>query len=138
MNVGNRIKELLKEKEMYIQDLAEKADVPPTTLYSFLNKNNATIKLEYLDRIARALNVTVSSLFDSGESSMLDDRLNELRGAIKAIEQEENDVIIKIEELRNELNETYAKQLQLAFRKQAYYNDAIFILDAIISEKRVP
>ncbi len=56
-----RIEEILKEKGLTKGDLAESMGISRQTLHSHLTGNPS---LEILNRIAKALNVTIAELFD--------------------------------------------------------------------------
>ncbi len=62
MGIGFRIKELLREKNLKIKDLAELAGVPLNTLYSITKRDSERVDPVILEKIAKALNVTTFDL----------------------------------------------------------------------------
>jgi transcriptional regulator with XRE-family HTH domain len=57
-----RVKEIAREKGLTIAQVAEKTDMLPPALSRIINGSNTTI--ETLEKIANALNVPISELFD--------------------------------------------------------------------------
>ena len=62
-----RIKELIKEKGMSVNALAEKMGITRVGLSQHINGNPS---VEVLERIADALGVDVTELFDSGKTTI--------------------------------------------------------------------
>ena len=63
-----RIKEILKEKGIYQKDLSEKIGVAEISLSRSINGNPS---LDTLQKIADALNVPISELFERPESDTI-------------------------------------------------------------------
>lgn len=57
-----RIKEVIKEKGFTVAKVAELIDVPQTSLSRIINGGNTTV--EMLEKIAKALGVSVSNLIE--------------------------------------------------------------------------
>lgn len=100
MTTAERIDSLLKARNMSRRQLAISADIPPSTLQSALERNRS-FSFEMLQRIAKALDVTIndivagdwgslahtqSAIFNRLSSAF--DQLNEL-GQEKAVERVE-------------------------------------------------
>ena len=76
MNVGERIKQLRKEKKLTLKELSHKADISISFL-SDIENGRSNPSLERLKDIAEALDTTISYLL--GETSDLGKRIKELR-----------------------------------------------------------
>ena len=91
-----RVKEICKSKGLLMEDLAQKLGVTRITLTRNINGNPT---VETLEKIASALNVPVTELFEqnSGFTALIDnkgtlykaDNINELRGLLLTFEVEE-------------------------------------------------
>lgn len=55
MGYGSKIKNILNEKNMTVTDLAKKANIPATTLYSIINKDSDSLNTDTLIKICNAL-----------------------------------------------------------------------------------
>lgn len=89
MGIGNKLSELLKQKNMTVTELARKVNVAPTTIYSIIQRNNKKVDIDVLLDIADVLGVnaeyfresakpaTIASHFDGSEYT--EDELNEIR-----------------------------------------------------------
>ena len=62
MGVGFRLKELLRDRNMTIKELAEQANVPANTLYSITRRDSERVDPIVLNRVANALEVDVCAL----------------------------------------------------------------------------
>ena len=58
MGIGNKLTKLMKEQSTNANELAIKANVPPTTIYSLIKRDSNRVDIDSLIRIARALGVT--------------------------------------------------------------------------------
>lgn len=65
MGIGYKLKKLIEEKETNVSALAKRANVPPTTLYSIIDRDNTKVDIEVLIAIARVLGVSVEYFSDS-------------------------------------------------------------------------
>lgn len=54
------LKELLESKNMRVIELARLAELPPTTIYSMIRRNNRKTEPETLAKISKALNIPIS------------------------------------------------------------------------------
>lgn len=99
MAIGKRIQEIAKEQGLSLKELATRAEVPYTTLYSMVKRDSNKTDYDTLHRLAHALNVAMWTLgnFDTivtekpeGEERLLYafDQLNE-SGQAKAVERVE-------------------------------------------------
>ena len=57
MALGNRLKQILDERNITVKDFAEKIGVPATTLYSFIKRDSMDAKLDLLLKICDGLNM---------------------------------------------------------------------------------
>ena len=67
-NISHKVKELCKNKGITIKELAEKMDIAPESLSRAINGNP---QLSTIRKIAEALGVSVTDLFDRNEDELL-------------------------------------------------------------------
>ena len=68
MNVAERIEELLKERDLSVNKLAEISHVAQSTLSSALkNKRRTSITVDTLEKICKGLGITLSDFFKIDE-----------------------------------------------------------------------
>lgn len=65
MGIGNKLNELLKERNMTVTELSRKINVAPTTIYSIIQRNNKKVDIDVLLNIADVLGVTAEYFRDS-------------------------------------------------------------------------
>lgn len=58
MGIGNKLSELLKERNMTVTELSRRINVAPTTVYSIIQRNNKKVDIDVLLDIADVLGVT--------------------------------------------------------------------------------
>lgn len=68
MAFGDKLKELLDEKEISQKDFAAKLNMAPTTLNGYI-KNNRQPDFETIKNIATALNVSIDFLLDYNKNN---------------------------------------------------------------------
>lgn len=68
MGIGNKLNELLKERNMTVTELARKINVAPTTIYSVIQRNNKKVDIDVLLNIADVLGVTAEYFRESQKS----------------------------------------------------------------------
>ena len=66
MGIGQRIKEISKDKGFTLRQLAKEADVSYNTLYSITKRDSERIQGSILQRISTALEVSPSALIGAG------------------------------------------------------------------------
>ena len=59
MALGDKLKQILIERNITVKDFATQIGVPPTTLYSFIKRDSETGKLDLLVRICIGLNMNI-------------------------------------------------------------------------------
>ncbi len=69
MGIGYILDELLKEKDINVNELARKTGISPSTLYSIIRRDNMKVDLDVLMKIARELKVSVDYFYDKSQSS---------------------------------------------------------------------
>ena len=69
MGIGYILDELLKEKDINVNELARKTGISPSTLYSIIRRDNTKADLDILMKIARELKVSVDYFYDRSQSS---------------------------------------------------------------------
>lgn len=75
MLVAQNISTLMEARGLDAAKLARRADLNPTGIYDILSGKSRSPKIETIGKIARALNVPISVIFDSDPSSRLQDDL---------------------------------------------------------------
>lgn len=65
-----RIKEILKEKDMQVNKLADMIDLSPQNLSKLINEKTKP-SIETFEKIAAALNVPMSELFEQPKSDVI-------------------------------------------------------------------
>lgn len=68
MGIGNKLNELLKERNMTVKELSRRINVAPTTIYSIIQRNNKKVDIDVLLDIADVLGVTAEYFRDSPKS----------------------------------------------------------------------
>ncbi|MBM6745250.1 helix-turn-helix transcriptional regulator [Drancourtella massiliensis] len=68
MGIGNKLNELLKDRNMTVTELSRKINVAPTTIYSIIQRNNKKVDIDVLLDIADVLGVTAEYFRDSPKS----------------------------------------------------------------------
>lgn len=59
MKIGEKLQSLISEKGTNVNELAQRANVPASTLYSIIKRNNTKADIDVLIRIANILGVPV-------------------------------------------------------------------------------
>ena len=72
MGYGKNLKDILDKKEMTVKELAKKAGIAPTTLYSIIQRDTA-IRFDTALKISNILNIPINSIckdnpYDPGET----------------------------------------------------------------------
>lgn len=62
MGIKKRLTALLKERNMNTNELAQRINVTPSTIYSMLQRDSNRIDIDLIMRISRALDVTADEL----------------------------------------------------------------------------
>lgn len=63
--VGKRILELCKQRELAVNALANLCGVPPSTVYSMLNRKSKNPGVVSIQKICDGLEISVRTFFDS-------------------------------------------------------------------------
>jgi len=67
-NISHKVKELCRDKGITIKELAEKMDIAPESLSRAINGNP---QLSTIRKIAEALDVSITDMFDRNEDELL-------------------------------------------------------------------
>ncbi len=70
MSIGTKLNNLLKERKTNVPQLAERINVPKTTLYSIINRNNKKVGIDILIAVANVLDVPVEYFGDNYEPAL--------------------------------------------------------------------
>ena len=62
MGIASKLIRLMKEQNTNANELAKKADIPATTIYSLIRRDSSRVDIDSLIKIARALNTTADYL----------------------------------------------------------------------------
>lgn len=74
--IGKKLESLLEQKDMKPGTLARLADVPKSTIYSIINRNNKSVDFSVMERICDVLEVPVEYFHDKPVSSILRNESN--------------------------------------------------------------
>lgn len=69
MGVGTTLKELLKERNMTAKELSKETGISVNTIYGIFQRDNDSIKPEFLFKIASVLNVPPESILEHAKKS---------------------------------------------------------------------
>ena len=69
MGIGTRLVELMNDKNINANELANKIGVAPTTLYSMIKRDSSRVDIDLIIKISHALNMTADE-FLSGEKTV--------------------------------------------------------------------
>lgn len=64
MGIGKTLSTILKEKNSNANELAEKTNIPPTTIYSIIKRDNTKVDIEVLLKICNALDVDMERFYE--------------------------------------------------------------------------
>lgn len=64
MGIGSKLDVLITSKGRSVNDVAKSADVPASTVYSIIKRDNAKADLDDLQRLAKELGVTLEYFVD--------------------------------------------------------------------------
>ena len=59
-----RTENLLKEKGLTINALADRAGVRPSTIYSFMDESRNVVRLDTIESICRGFNISIFEFFN--------------------------------------------------------------------------
>lgn len=65
MGIGNKLNDLLKQRNMTVTELSRRINVAPTTIYSIIQRNNKKVDIDVLLDIADVLGVDAEYFRDS-------------------------------------------------------------------------
>ncbi|WP_164218314.1 helix-turn-helix domain-containing protein [Virgibacillus sp. YIM 98842] len=75
--IGEKIKQLRKEKKMSISELAEKAGVAKSYLSSIERNLQTNPSIQFIEKVSAVLNVSVNELIQSDSEKINQDELDE-------------------------------------------------------------
>lgn len=67
MNIGDRIKDIRKQRQLSVEEVAEKLDVSVSTLYRYENSSISKIPIEVIDKLCTVLGTTTKELMGNSE-----------------------------------------------------------------------
>ncbi len=71
MGLGNRISYLVAKKGVSLKEVATKANIPYTTLYSMVKRDGKKVEYKTLEKIAQALDISVNDILEIPDASSL-------------------------------------------------------------------
>lgn len=71
MGIGSKLETLIKSKGRNVNDVAKAANVPASTVYSIIKRDNTKADLDDLQRIASVLGVTLEYFVDAYEPNTI-------------------------------------------------------------------
>lgn len=69
MGIGNKLQKLIDEKKTNVNELAGRANVSPSTLYSIIKRDNTKVDIDVLIAICKVLGVPVEYFSDTSDDS---------------------------------------------------------------------
>ncbi len=57
MNIGSRLKQILSERDMNVNQLAREADIPAQTLYAMISRDSNKADMDIIARLLNALDM---------------------------------------------------------------------------------
>lgn len=63
MGIGKTLSDILKEKDINVNELANKIEVSPSTIYSIIQRDNTKVDITVLARICTELNVSMERFY---------------------------------------------------------------------------
>lgn len=124
MGIGNKLNDLLTDRNITVTDLARKIDVAPSTIYSIIQRNNKKVDIDVLIKISKILGVNVEYFSDDNEPVYFDDDyLSEGRKIAKDIE----DKILFMDEIgRERIVYTTYTEWNRCHSKSGYINTSAY------------
>ena len=98
MGFGNRLKEILKEKDMTIKELAEKSGISINTLYSITKRDTQIPTPDIIRKIAIALGI------DEDRLLTMEDITQQIHATLQEINDAERNLRRKLSEISEMLN----------------------------------
>lgn len=95
MELGTKIKEIVKSRNITIKELSEISGVSLNTLYSITKRNNKTIRPDILIKMANALEISPWEILDIDENIALDKIFNHDIGTI-TLDTEEREMYTEV------------------------------------------
>jgi len=62
MAIGSKLKQLLNDRGITVKDFAQAIGVPPTTLYSFIQRDSQSANIDLLIKICEGLDISLKEL----------------------------------------------------------------------------
>lgn len=112
MGIGATIKDLLSQKNMSIKELSLKTGIPVNTLYSITKRDNASIRVTNLQKIASVLDVDVDTIIGWNKERSVEDNLESSPAADQII----------LDTINNAFND---KTIQISFNTENYTTEEL-------------
>ena len=119
-SIGQKIKDLVYQKKIYIPDLAKKLKITKQGVYAIFNKEN--INTELLQKIADVLGVHISYFFGEEVEQVNKAELEQLKARVKELEQ--NNKLLK--EFIELLKSSKTKSIMFGLEIMMSYKDTYF------------
>ncbi len=103
MGIGKDLNELLEQKNIRVADLSRLANIPASTIYSILRRDNLKIEIDVLFKLCDVLNVAPEYFYNKQRAD------NKLR-----LNPEEMNIIKKFRQLNADGKKYVLKSIELA------------------------
>lgn len=93
MGIGDKLKQIMNERDTNANELAKKAGVSPQTIYSTIARNSSKIEIDTLIKLSKALGVNPEYFSDTGEN-ITNPKIHKLQYDISKLNSEGLDKVI--------------------------------------------
>lgn len=107
MGIGNKLQKLIEEKNTNVNELAGRANVSPSTLYSIIKRDNTKVDIDVLISICKVLGVPVEYFSETSTNYSMDPKTAELAKSIK-----QRPKIIQLNRRMQKLSDTQLKDIE--------------------------
>lgn len=129
----DNLKELKREKNMSVKQIAEKANLPEKTVTRILSGRTSNPYIDTLDRLATALDCTIGDILAGTKTVVGDTSLSDLQSNIDTITAErdsalaERDILLADNAILKDKNTALTAEVDL-LKMQILYKDKIIAI----------
>ena len=129
----DNLKELKREKNMSVKQLAERANLPEKTVSRILSGHTSNPYIDTLDRLATALGCTIGDILAGTRAVVGDASLSDLQSNIDTITSErdsaiaERDILLADNAILKDTNTALTAEIEL-LKMQIMYKDKIIAI----------
>ena len=100
--INEKITKMCEERHWTLYGLAEKTDIPYSTLNSSINRNSP-LKIESLERICEAFGISLAQFFMEGEEmELLNEKEKELIASFRKLSEDKQQALLTLIYINNE------------------------------------